>query len=456
MFEKKYKQYVENNFAPRDDFEKLSKKLNLKEKHNMKKGMKYTVIGLTSACVVAGVAVGVTFGLKNKDTSVNKVVTLSLDNDNLQNLATNQKDNHTEIQLTVDENDKVVSVYGNDHLAKVVLVDQDLEGKDINEALKTIIDVEINTGIIIKGNVSANANSLSISVSAELSEETEKYLKEVKTEIEDYLKENNIKASVEEIQGMTLEAINKKVQEIDPSVDINELSYEEKLKIISIHYIEVSSLYSDALEDLYLDAKNYEIEFTEQQITKDIINGIDGLNEKAKAAYLKAYDAYAKATNEVINSINDVRYELVVNPDGEFQNAYQKLNDALNEVIIARNELANDSTIGDAILSAKILAYNVALESFNAANLVVNASCDAAIKVLNASKELMKAAQDILFVDDVKDTLTKELKENEQKLNEAKDKFFNDFESEHKDDINKMKQELIKQKEALINAIKKA
>jgi histidinol dehydrogenase len=58
------------------------------------------------------------------------------------------------------------------------------------------------------------------------------------------------------------------------------------------------------------------------------------------------------------------------------------------------------------------------------------------------------------FSDDIKAELKAKASETEAAINQAKDKFFADFEAAHKDDIQAIKADLLAQKQALMDSVK--
>ena len=456
-YKDKYKKYVDN-IEPRDDFEKLCKEMELKDNmKNNKKFMKYGLTFLASAVVIGGVVIGVTQLNKkdNKNEDPNKIVTLSLDSDNLLNnnisKLANTNESKSSVSLTVNADNKVVSVYGNDQLAKLVIVDEDLVGSNINDALKTIVDVEVNTGLIVKGNISASNNALEISVSAELSEEAQKYVNDLEKTIKDKLESLDIKANVEVVKDMALTEIKKEVKRIDPKADVEKMTYEEMLKVISIHHIEMSSLYSAQLEELYIDAKDYKIEFAEKEITKEVVNNLDETYVALKNAYSKAVDSL----DDAIVALNNAKYDAIMAPDSNFQKAYKELNNKLNDLIIAKNTIDIDDTQAVIEYKVKKAAFETAITGMDLAKDGVDVLCKAAETVLVAAKNALETIEASL-PSSIKDSVNEQLKKEETKLNELKDAAFNDFEKEHKEDITKLKNDLVAQKNQLIEAIKNA
>lgn len=455
MLDKKYKQYIDNNFIPEDNFEKLAKRMELKP--TMKKNyIKYGLMGLSSVMVIGCLYFGVTYFMNSKAKDPTKLVTLSLDSDNVETLSTTDN-NTTDITFAIDDNNRVVSVHGNNDIAKLVLVDEKLTNKKIDDALETIIDVEINTGLIVKGNVSKSANSLEISVSAELSDEANALLTKLHEDVSKKLSKENIQANIDKVEGKIIEEIQEEVLRIDPNANINRMSYEDMMKVISTHYIETSYLYLTSLEDLYTEAKNHEIKFAEKEVVLDAVDKIEEAYQYLRNQYQELYTSLEKH----IDDVNDLRYHLIIDPNSSFQKAYQDVVKAKNDLIVLRNEIANmsDDDLGKPIkqaeLTVKLAAYNTALEALDTAKELVNAACDSTIELINKTVDAMKELEQ-KFPETIKDDINAALQEEENKVNEVKDKFFDEFEKAHKDDIEQIKAELKKQKDQLIESIKNA
>ncbi|MDY4788601.1 MAG: hypothetical protein SO253_04780 [Bacilli bacterium] len=455
MLDKKYKQYIDNNFIPEDNFEKLAKRMELKP--TMKKNyIKYGLMGLSSVMVIGCLYFGVTYFMNSKAKDPTKLVTLSLDSDNVETLSTTDN-NTTDITFAIDDNNRVVSVHGNNDIAKLVLVDEKLTNKKIDDALETIIDVEINTGLIVKGNVSKSANSLEISVSAELSDEANALLTKLHEDVSKKLSKENIQANIDKVEGKIIEELQEEVLRIDPNANINRMSYEDMMKVISTHYIETSYLYLTSLEDLYTEAKNHEIKFAEKEVVLDAVDKIEEAYQYLRNQYQELYTSLEKH----IDDVNDLRYHLIIDPNSSFQKAYQDVVKAKNDLIVLRNEIANmsDDDLGKPIkqaeLTVKLAAYNTALEALDTAKELVNAACDSTIELINKTVDAMKELEQ-KFPETIKDDINAALQEEENKVNEVKDKFFDEFEKAHKDDIEQIKAELKKQKDQLIESIKNA
>lgn len=455
MLDKKYKQYIDNNFIPEDNFEKLAKRMELKP--TMKKNyIKYGLMGLSSVMVIGCLYFGVTYFMNSKAKDPTKLVTLSLDGDNVETLSTTDN-NTTDITFAIDDNNRVVSVHGNNDIAKLVLVDEKLTNKKIDDALETIIDVEINTGLIVKGNVSKSANSLEISVSAELSDEANALLTKLHEDVSKKLSKENIQANIDKVEGKIIEELQEEVLRIDPNANINRMSYEDMMKVISTHYIETSYLYLTSLEDLYTEAKNHEIKFAEKEVVLDAVDKIEEAYQYLRNQYQELYTSLEKH----IDDVNDLRYHLIIDPNSSFQKAYQDVVKAKNDLIVLRNEIANmsDDDLGKPIkqaeLTVKLAAYNTALEALDTAKELVNAACDSTIELINKTVDAMKELEQ-KFPETIKDDINAALQEEENKVNEVKDKFFDEFEKAHKDDIEQIKAELKKQKDQLIESIKNA
>lgn len=92
--------------------------------------------------------------------------------------------------------------------------------------------------------------------------------------------------------------------------------------------------------------------------------------------------------------------------------------------------------------------YNKILSAYEALGDTLNQSLTNLVAKLRESEELLRSIED-KFSDNIKEELKAKAGELETAVNEAKDNFFAEFESAHKEDIKAMEDALIEQKNKL-------
>ena len=261
--ENEFKKYFNKNISIKDSYNQTIKKINLqkeKETNFMKRKNIFYAIGggvLTTAVVLTVVL-----------TNVNKKI---------EPYALVSVDVNPSIDLVVDKNNNVLSVKGNNEDGKLVLYGEKIVGKDLEDALEIIINVENETGYLVSGNLIANENTITISITADTDKIVESIQQDVTYIVEKVCDKLHIEETIEYIQKYNREKLEEMVAYYDPTLseeEINKMSTQELLNIISLHYIETYELYSQQLEDLYLQAKDYEIQFTEKEWVKEAIKDV--------------------------------------------------------------------------------------------------------------------------------------------------------------------------------------
>lgn len=72
------------------------------------------------------------------------------------------------VELMVDKDNKVISVTAlNDDAAVILQGEASIVGKESDDAVKAIVSLATDTGYIVKGEVSADENTVKISVSGD-------------------------------------------------------------------------------------------------------------------------------------------------------------------------------------------------------------------------------------------------------------------------------------------------
>ena len=127
---------------------------------------------------------------------------------------------------------------------------------------------------------------------------------------------------------------------MEPSVKeekVSEMSYEELLKVIQVYHLETSDIYSQKLEELYIDVKNSEISFTEKDSIKTLITNMDS----AYQSFLAVYADLVDSLKTLSGNLENLRYNLLVDPNSDYQKAVNEVNNAKLELNALKQEIAN-------------------------------------------------------------------------------------------------------------------
>ena len=451
--ENKYKEHVLSNLTPKDGFKELSAKLdfNAPKKNIMKKKGIVVLTSCVCACVAIGIGAYVLFGNNTPD------------NTDSSKLAMVKMNLNPSISFVVDGDNKVVSVTGENNEGKMIIAGEEIVGKDLSEAIEIILTIENETGYLVSGNVTVDDNNLSFSVNIDDKELEEEIKNQITTTVNEVCEELNVEKHVEYLNAYTNEELNKLVLELDPTLteeDVEGMTYEQKINVIKLYHLETAELYSEELEELYTQVKEYDIKFAESEFTKEAISSMGMLYE----VYLSGFDIALNLLQSSIDSLNTIRYNQFVSEESLYQTAYAKLLEAKEEVIAYKNQLAQVETENTEkkeqlieLLQAKEELLETLTKSFETQKDNALALIDSAVlKIEESMTKLEEYKASLPNQEKVMETLTSKAQELEDKVNQVKDNAFAEFENEYSDDILATKEEVLAYKQSLKDSLKQA
>lgn len=443
------KAYINENLEHDNQFDKISSRLNLQKIENNKE---YSFMKLSKALkiafpIVIFVLVFVVIAIVAPFPGVNAA----------EGAAVVQVDVNPSISFVVDDDGNVISVYGENDEGKMIIDDEEIVGKDVEEAIEIIINLEAETGYLIKGKVSKDNNKISISIEAD----TEAIADEVRTKVQKSVAkvcdELNIEENLEVVKSHAKEDLVARAMELDPTLSeeqANEMSNTDLIKYISGCQLEKVDIPTEEIEELYNRVKSQKIQLVEKEETKFVIDKLDSTYQVFKEGYNNLYQGLVSAQV----ALNDAYVEWFINEDSEYQKALATYQDYKLEVLKLENEISQmedgfDKTIKEGILVAnkKVLdGYYTALEfTKEAANAIITTLSNTIDKVLVNMEEFMAE-----LPDEIKTEVTESLKNIEGKINDAKDSVFEEFENKYKDQIEAAKKQTKEYKQNLVDQLK--
>ena len=366
------------------------------------------------------------------------------------------------VEFMVDDQNKVVSVTALNDDGSILIAGEAFVGKTPEEATRMVVSLATDAGYLVKGEIHVEntdeSQKVEISVSGN-SDYAKELAKNVKSDVEKYLKDNKITATVESVKAKTLDEMRKVVIEdgLFTEDEVKDMTEEQLYKALAAGRIETAQLLTAEMREAYYRAKDYKISFVEKQATADIISGMGATYKVLMSGYSTALAAYSTS----IDKLDALRYSLLVDPESACQKALASLRDAKEDLLKEKKLIFSvkdgDKTYAEISASFKLSeeTYNKALKAVEDAGAAANKAMETAIAALREIETQLKALEEKLREnEDISAKLTAEAQNLEDTLNKAKDNFFAEFEAAHKSDIEKAEADLEAKKQELIAAAK--
>lgn len=366
------------------------------------------------------------------------------------------------VEFMVDDQNKVVSVTALNDDGSILIAGEAFVGKTPEEATRMVVSLATDAGYLVKGEIHVEntdeSQKVEISVSGN-SDYAKELAKNVKSDVEKYLKDNKITATVESVKAKTLDEMRKVVIEdgLFTEDEVKDMTEEQLYKALAAGRIETAQLLTAEMREAYYRAKDYKISFVEKQATADIISGMGATYKVLMSGYSTALAAYSTS----IDTLDKLRYSLLVDPESAYQKALANLRDAKEDLLKEKKLIFSvkdgDKTYAEISASFKLSeeTYNKALKAVEDAGAAANKAMETAIAALREVEAQLKALEEKLREnEDISAKLTAEAQNLEDTLNKAKDNFFAEFEAAHKSDIEKAEADLEAKKQELIAAAK--
>ena len=329
---------------------------------------------MTAFCIAAIFSTAFSFtacNQKDKEES-NTVMNLSL---------------NPQVEFILDSNDKVVSVNALNEEGNLIITAeafQDIEGKSADEAAKLFAQISKDTGFLIEGSISDGENQIDISLSGD-AKDTEALYSSVKDEINAYLSDENITATITQTEAITKAELEKLVAECSPylkEAEIKAMEYQDLVKTLLESRKETAKLYSQQLKDAYYEAKAFALEQAQLEVLKS----------KLPLLQQAAVEALSSVYVGLVNNIEQLRYDHLIKEDSLYQTALKDFREAKTEYLNYKNYVAEteDSQV-TADMTEHLAALDQAVENMEAALLSAGENANT---LLDTAKANVKTAYD--------------------------------------------------------------
>lgn len=351
-----------------------------------------------------------------------------------------------EVEFILDENDTVVSVNALNEEGNLIINGQVFVGKSAEEAVKLFVSISKETGFLVSGNVNVGENEVNISFSGD-TKKAENLYKDIKAKVEQYLSEENITATLNKVETLSKEYLQKMVEKCAPYIEkakVEAMSYKELLDELIASRKETAELYSQELKDAYYRAKADIVNEEKFEYLKS------QLSEAQKVAFETINEIYMSAKK----SLEETKYSLFVDESSAYQVALKNYRAAKTEFLNYRNYVASlePNEVTEAVTKtldafeaqlknaeeALNTAYNSAMTSFETAQSTLDKAYNALVNFL------AEAGKDVNGV----------LDKIQTNLDTTLTSFEDSFKSKHSEQMQKAQTEWKQMKDKLMEGYK--
>lgn len=443
--------YINEKLKHEDQFDSIKNRLNLqknnyKEKYNFMKSSQVLKIVFPVIILVVAVVVGVIL-VRNPNPQMEK-----------QAVAVIQMDVNPSVSFVIDEDEVVISIYGENDEGKMIIINEEIVGLKLSEAIEKIIEIESETGYLLKGKVDEAENKITVTIESFKDQIAEEVQMNISSTINKVCEALKIQENLEIVKSTTKEHLIKRVKELDPTIteeQISQMTNQQLVSYISGCQLEKINIPTEEIENLYNKIKTQELQLVEQKTTKTVIDGLDSTYQFLIENYDKLYQGLIIAQD----AVNEAYVKNFIDEESSYQKALITYQNNKLEVLKLENEISQmedsvEKTIQQQILVAKKLALDSQLKSLD----LVKQIADKAIELLNqainiALDQLTKFYAEL--PDEIKTKVNESLSNLEEKVNETKENLFKQFEEKYGDIIKQAYENSKKYKESLIEQLKK-
>ncbi len=361
-----------------------------------------------------------------------------------------------EVEFVLDGKGKVLSVNALNEDGNLIITaslkekdgettdESDFVGQTAEEAAELFVQISHEMGFLVSGNVGITNNDVNISISGEVKSngevkaEVEKLYNDVKTTVEEYFTEENIKAKVGELQVIVQKELQELVAQAQPYVDATALSTMELIEQLYESRKETADMYSQELKNAYYSAKEAAMDTAK----------VEALRKKSSALVQKATQDLTDEYTKYINTLEQVRLDNLVSPDSAYQQALATFREKKIEFLQKRQELAESEV---QLTEEQIAALNALQTAVENAETALIGLGETANGLVDTAKSFAEKGYNtvISLIKTLDEKFNEHLEEIEAFQQEDLAKFTADFEKNYADAVEQAKADWKAMKDSL-------
>lgn len=362
-----------------------------------------------------------------------------------------QIDVNPSIEMIVNEKNEVLAVNGLNDEGKMIIYNEKIVGKSLENALQTIINLEISLGYLTKN----NDNEITYTISAK----NENIVKKIQTNTKDItnnvLNAKNIAVSINNKIGKSKEELIETITKLDPTINLENVNnYDELVNLIKANHLEMVDFVNIKLEEYYRQFLNYEIVLQEKNLIQDAIKA---KNELYQEIYT-SYSAVIKELNDTYTLIQQNYYDCFINPESEYQKSLIELVNLKEELLIQQHLVDNMSEddlkiiIEKAKLTKLKAQYELSEAALSSIEITAQKSYDLVIKTFNTILDSLSIIEKNLPTE-ISTINFKITYDTTEKINNFKNDLITKFMTKYKNDIENAKNAIINRKTNIIASL---
>lgn len=356
------------------------------------------------------------------------------------------------VEFVLDTNNKVITANGLNDDGETLISNVKFEGLTYEAALEVVVKEAEESGYLITATTESLLAKKDISISISSSDDKLQVDLEAKIEskVKDLIDKEKIQAEYKKLEAKARKELEKIALEYDPSLtqeQLDKLTQEQLYNYVELATIEKAEIASKALEDYYFAFKEYQFTL---KYKDELVKSLD----KMTGIAVEALRGLSGELDKAVKAINDLQYELFVNPESNYLKALAELEALKDKVISLEFKITNAEGEELVSLKAELKASKEAIETLKGTIEGImntfNTTLDGLKKVLNTVKAGVDSAATKLEGLDYNKMLTNV----EKSVNDYKSKVLDEFEKEFADEYKAAKEKVAKRKEALEQAVK--
>lgn len=362
-----------------------------------------------------------------------------------------QIDVNPSIEMIVNEKNEVLSVNGLNDEGKMIIYNEKIIGESLENALQTIINLEISLGYLTKN----NDNEITYTISAKNENIVKKIQDNTKDITNNILNTRNIAASIKNKIGKSKEELIETISKLDPTINLEIINnYDELVNLIKTNHLEMIDFVNIKLEEYYRQFLNYEIVLQEKNLIQDAIKA---KNELYQEIYTN-YSAFIQELKDTYTMIQQNYYDYFINPESEYQKSLLELVNLKEELLIQQHIVDNISEddltiiIEKAKLTKLKTQYELSEAALSSIEITAQKSYDLVIKTFNAILESLSLIEKNLPTE-ISTINFKIVYDTTEKINNFKNDLITKFMTNYKDEIEKAKNSIINRKANIIASL---